>query len=79
MGFVIACSCSSAGNAPRSDGACIGSLPEVDNEGVIDVGEVAGRRMTVEIEGDVVVFLIGARFSKLQFVRSFAELASRVR
>ncbi len=43
------------------------------------MGEVAGRRMTVEIEGDVVVFLIGARFSKLQFVRSFAELASRVR
>jgi Domain of unknown function (DUF4188) len=41
------------------------------------VGEVAGRRMTVEIEGDFVVFLIGARFSKLQFVRSFADLGGR--
>jgi Domain of unknown function (DUF4188) len=41
------------------------------------VGEVAGRRMTVEIEGDFVVFLIGARFSKLQFARSFVDLGGR--
>jgi hypothetical protein len=41
------------------------------------VGEVAGRRMTVDIEGDFVVFLIGARFSKLQLVRSFADLGGR--
>jgi hypothetical protein len=41
------------------------------------VGEIAGRRMTVDIEGDFVVFLIGARFSKLQFVRSFVDLGGR--
>lgn len=30
-----------------------------------------------EIEGDFVVFLIGARFSKLQFVRSILDLGGR--
>ena len=41
------------------------------------MAELAGRRMTAEIEGDFVVFLIGARFSKLQLVRSFADLGGR--
>jgi hypothetical protein len=41
------------------------------------MAELAGRRMTAEIEGDFVVFLIGARFSKLQFARSFADLGGR--
>jgi hypothetical protein len=40
--------------------------------------EVAGRRMTAEIEGDFVVFLIGARFnSKLQFTRGLLDLGGR--
>jgi hypothetical protein len=38
------------------------------------MADVAGRRMTVEIEGDFVVFLIGARLSKLHALRSFADL-----
>lgn len=37
----------------------------------------AGRRMTVEIDGDFVVFLIGARLSKLHALRSFADLGGR--
>jgi hypothetical protein len=41
------------------------------------MAEVAGRRMTAEIEGDFVVFLIGARVSKLQLARSFADLGGR--
>ena len=41
------------------------------------MAEVAGRRMTAEIEGDFVVFLIGARLSKLQLARSFADLGGR--
>jgi hypothetical protein len=41
------------------------------------VGDVAGRRMTVDIEGDFVVFLIGARFEKLHLARSFADLGGR--
>jgi hypothetical protein len=41
------------------------------------VGEVAGRRMTAEIEGDFVVFLIGARLSKLQLVQGFMDLGGR--
>ncbi|MDA0160305.1 DUF4188 domain-containing protein [Solirubrobacter ginsenosidimutans] len=42
------------------------------------VGDVAGRRMTVDIEGDFVVFLIGAGFnSKLHLARSFADLGGR--
>ena len=31
-----------------------------------------------EIEGDFVIFLIGARFSKLQFARSLLDLAADV-
>jgi hypothetical protein len=39
------------------------------------MAEVAGRRMTAEIEGDFVVFLIGARFNrKLDFARSLVDL-----
>jgi hypothetical protein len=42
------------------------------------MGEVAGRRMTAEIDGDFVVFLIGARFNdKLHFARSFLDLGGR--
>ena len=42
------------------------------------MGDVAGRRMTAEIEGDFVVFLIGARFNdKLQFARSLLDLGGR--
>lgn len=33
--------------------------------------------MVAEIEGDFVVFLIGARFSKLQFARSVLDLGGR--
>ncbi|MGA9857630.1 MAG: DUF4188 domain-containing protein [Solirubrobacteraceae bacterium] len=41
------------------------------------MGEVAGRRMTAEIDGDFVVFLIGARLSKLQVTRSLVDLGGR--
>jgi hypothetical protein len=41
------------------------------------MAEVAGRRMTAEIEGDFVVFLIGARLSKLRMARSFVDLGGR--
>lgn len=42
------------------------------------MSETAGRRMTAEIEGDFVVFLIGPRFnSKLHLVRSFMDLGGR--
>jgi Domain of unknown function (DUF4188) len=42
------------------------------------VTEIAGRRMTVEIEGDFVVFLIGPTFnSKLHLLRSFMDLGGR--
>ncbi len=41
------------------------------------MAEVAGRRMTVEIEGDFVVFLIGARFDKLHLARSLIDLGGR--
>jgi len=44
-------------------------------EGVMALAEVAGKRMTVEIEGDFVVFLIGARINdKRQFLRSVLDL-----
>ena len=40
--------------------------------------EIAGRRMSAEIDGDFVVFLIGARFNnKLQMVRSVMDLGGR--
>jgi Domain of unknown function (DUF4188) len=38
------------------------------------MAQLAGRRMTAEIDGDFVVFLIGARFSKLHLVRSLVDL-----
>jgi hypothetical protein len=39
---------------------------------------IAGRRMKAEIEGDFVVFLIGARFNrKLHLYRSFLDLGGR--
>ena len=39
------------------------------------MAETAGRRMAAEIDGDFVVFLIGARFNnKLQMVRSILVL-----
>ena len=41
------------------------------------MGEVAGRRMTVEIDGDFVVFLIGARFDKIHLARSLVDLGGR--
>ncbi len=41
------------------------------------MAEVAGRRMMAEIDGDFVVFLIGARVSKLQVVRSLMDLGGR--
>ena len=41
------------------------------------MAKVAGRRMTAEIEGDFVVFLIGARFDKLHLARSLADLGGR--
>src|SRR5450631_3048518 len=40
--------------------------------------QIAGRRMVAEIEGDFVVFLIGARFSKSHPLRSFADLGGRL-
>jgi len=46
--------------------------------GVMDMAEIAGRRMTAEIHGDFVVFLIGARFNnKLQMLQSFMDLGGR--
>lgn len=41
------------------------------------MAEVAGRRMRGEIDGDFVVFLIGARLSKLQVVSSLMDLGGR--
>src|SRR5690349_16551412 len=44
----------------------------------MSMGDVAGRRMMAEIEGDFVVFLIGARVNdKLRFARSFLDLGGR--
>jgi Domain of unknown function (DUF4188) len=44
----------------------------------VTMSNVAGRRMTAEINGDFVVFLIGARFnSKAQIVRSLLDLGGR--
>jgi hypothetical protein len=39
---------------------------------------IAGRRMTAEIDGDFVVFLIGARFDKFHLLRSMMDLGGRV-
>jgi hypothetical protein len=44
------------------------------------MAEIAGRRMTAEIDGDFVVFLIGARLNnKLHMVRSVLDLGGRRR
>lgn len=40
--------------------------------------QIAGRRLRAEIDGDFVVFLIGARFnSKLRLARSFLDVGGR--
>ena len=41
------------------------------------MAQIAGRRMTAEIDGDFVVFLIGGRFSKLHMLRSIMDLGGR--
>ena len=42
------------------------------------MAQIAGRRMRAEIDGDFVVFLIGARFnSKRQLARSFLDVGGR--
>jgi Domain of unknown function (DUF4188) len=41
------------------------------------MAQVAGRRMAAEIDGDFVVFLIGASPSKLHLVRSLIDLGGR--
>ena len=41
------------------------------------MARVAGRRMTVEIDGDFVVFLIGARLQVQRPLRSFRDLGGR--
>ena len=41
------------------------------------MAEIAGRRMTADIDGDFVVFLIGARFDKFHLLRSMADLGGR--
>ena len=42
------------------------------------MAEVAGRRMTVDVDGDFVIFLIGARVNnKLQLARSLVDLGGR--
>jgi Domain of unknown function (DUF4188) len=44
------------------------------------MAEIAGRRMTAEIDGDFVIFLIGARLNnKLRMVRSVLDLGGRRR
>jgi hypothetical protein len=44
---------------------------------VAAMAAIAGRRMTVEVDGDFVVFLIGARFDKLHVLRSLIDLGGR--
>ncbi len=41
------------------------------------MAQIAGRRMTAEIDGDFVVFLIGARFSKFGLLQSVMDLGGR--
>jgi Domain of unknown function (DUF4188) len=42
------------------------------------MAKIAGRRMTAEIDGDFVVFLIGPRFNnKLRLARTFVDLGGR--
>jgi hypothetical protein len=41
------------------------------------MAQIAGPRMTAEIDGDFVVFLIGARPDKFHLVRSIMDLGGR--
>ena len=41
------------------------------------MAEIAGRRMSAELDGDFVVFLIGARLDKLHPVQSLIDLGGR--
>src|SRR3984885_15746763 len=59
---------------PRRPGCSIGPRRQ---SGVVAMPEVAGRRMTAESDGDFVVFLIGARPSKLHLARSLMDLGGR--
>src|SRR3954470_4745455 len=62
----------------QSGTARLGSARRPTSEEAMSMGDVAGRRMTAEIEGDFVVFLIGARFNnKLQFARTLVDLGGR--
>ncbi len=41
------------------------------------MANITGRRMSAEIEGDFVVFLIGARFNSFRLLRTFLDLGGR--
>ena len=41
------------------------------------MAQVAGRRMTAEVDGDFVVFLIGARFNLFRLLQSIRDLGGR--
>ena len=41
------------------------------------MAQVAGQRMAAEIDGDFVVFLIGARFNKFRLLQSLMDLGGR--
>lgn len=41
------------------------------------MAQVAGRRMTAEVDGDFVVFLIGARFNPFRLLQSIRDLGGR--
>lgn len=41
------------------------------------MAQVAGPRMTIEVDGDFVVFLIGARFGKFRLLQSLVDLGGR--
>src|SRR5690349_1817658 len=41
------------------------------------MADITGRRMMAEIDGDFVVFLIGARFNSFRLLRTFGDLGGR--
>ena len=41
------------------------------------MANITGRRMTAEIDGDFVVFLIGARFNSFHLVKTVLDLGGR--
>jgi hypothetical protein len=41
------------------------------------MAQIAGRRLTAEIDGDFVVFLIGARFERFHLLRSILDVGGR--